>query len=492
MNRAHLDDLSPAVQLQDGLPQDSGHACPLCPSKFSGLVALQSHFAGEHAADLSPTPQQSRGRLCRSPTTTNSSSGVTDRNGNCRDKDINCCPVCAESFWSDDPNVLQAHVESHFAAASSSSPAGAHHNQDLALAQEFQRREEEALRWREAKEFAALQAQYGMQQDDQGNFAAQADTSLRRAVRKGELSVTDYYEQSAGAVVSSRTGLDDGSSRTLRITPSLATLSTKSPGVRLVYVASPPVDHYASTFGDRGWGCGYRNLQMMISSLLGSLQYRDPLMENLLLEGGRSNGNLVSTGSSVNAGSGSHAAGRVGESDCPPMPSIPRLQASIEAAWRKGFDRAGADQLGNRLTNTRKWIGATEVYTLLTSCGLDARIIEFHRPTGEGGTHTLLFDWVCDYFSSKSGAVTTTTSAMNISLSASNCRPPLYLQHQGHSRTIVGVERLSKGSMKLLILDPSTSPTAIRSELRKLSVHSNATVGRGKGTDRRKGGKGRK
>ena len=239
MNRAHLDDLSPAVQLQDGLPQDSGHACPLCASKFSGLVALQSHFAGEHAADLSPTPPQSRGRLCRSPTTTNSSSGVTDRNGNCRDKDINCCPVCAESFWSDDPNVLQAHVESHFAAASSSSPAGAHHNQDLALAQEFQRREEEALRWREAKEFAALQAQYGMQQDDQGNFAAQADTSMRRAVRKGELSVTDYYEQSAGAVVSSRTGLGPTSWATASRTPVSGLVPLRSTPSSLAVASTP-------------------------------------------------------------------------------------------------------------------------------------------------------------------------------------------------------------------------------------------------------------
>ena len=36
-------------------------------------------------------------------------------------------------------------------------------------------------------------------------------------------------------------------------------------------------DHYASTVGDAGWGCGYRNLQMLISALLKMDTYR-PVM----------------------------------------------------------------------------------------------------------------------------------------------------------------------------------------------------------------------
>jgi hypothetical protein len=31
---------------------------------------------------------------------------------------------------------------------------------------------------------------------------------------------------------------------------------------------------------------------------------------------------------------------------------------------------------------------------------------------------------------------------------------PLYLQHQGHSRLVVGVEKWANGDIKLLILDP--------------------------------------
>ena len=36
-------------------------------------------------------------------------------------------------------------------------------------------------------------------------------------------------------------------------------------------------DHYASTVGDAGWGCGYRNLQMLFSALLRVDIYR-PVM----------------------------------------------------------------------------------------------------------------------------------------------------------------------------------------------------------------------
>lgn len=28
-----------------------------------------------------------------------------------------------------------------------------------------------------------------------------------------------------------------------------------------------PTDHFGTSYGDRGWGCGYRNLQMMLSCL---------------------------------------------------------------------------------------------------------------------------------------------------------------------------------------------------------------------------------
>ena len=43
--------------------------------------------------------------------------------------------------------------------------------------------------------------------------------------------------------------------------------------------------------------------------------------------------------------------------------------------------------------------------------------------------------------------------------------PPLYLQHQGHSRTIVGVEVMKRsdggnGGVRLLVFDPSNNKMA--------------------------------
>lgn len=49
------------------------------------------------------------------------------------------------------------------------------------------------------------------------------------------------------------------------------------------------------------------------------------------------------------------------------VPCIPKIQSMIEDAWKEGFDPQGASQLNNRLQGTKAWIGACEIYTLLTS-----------------------------------------------------------------------------------------------------------------------------
>ncbi|XP_063244304.1 zinc finger protein 761-like isoform X1 [Bacillus rossius redtenbacheri] len=55
--------------------------------------------------------------------------------------------------------------------------------------------------------------------------------------------------------------------------------------------------------------------------------------------------------------------------------------------------------------------------------------------------HYTMFDWVLDYFGRAEGLA-----------------HPLYLQHQGHSRTIVGVEVLYGERLNLLVLDPIHRP----------------------------------
>ena len=71
---------------------------------------------------------------------------------------------------------------------------------------------------------------------------------------------------------SERAGTDDGRSATAGLIPVLQRLSGATHGVGRTYLCSA-VDHHAATYGDRGWGCGYRNLQMLLSSLVKNPEY---------------------------------------------------------------------------------------------------------------------------------------------------------------------------------------------------------------------------
>ncbi len=225
------------------------------------------------------------------------------------------------------------------------------------------------------------------------------------------MSVADYYCRQVGLRAAESNGIDDGSSCTKSVVPRVSNLSASSVGVTKSYVCSN-VDHFASSYGDKGWGCGYRNAQMMISSLLHNPNYNEALKTAI--------------------GSDS-------------MPSISRLQKMVETAWQAGFDEPGKEQLGCKLYNTRKWIGATEIVTLFSWMRIECQLVDFHRPTAMNGCHPELFNYVLRYFEQPRSHT-----------------PPLYLQHQGHSRTIIGIEQKTNG-LTLLILDPSHSPKQVAS-----------------------------
>ncbi|KTF89673.1 hypothetical protein cypCar_00007227 [Cyprinus carpio] len=188
-------------------------------------------------------------------------------------------------------------------------------------------------------------------------------------------------------------------------------------------------DHYSSSEGDKGWGCGYRNFQMLLSSLHRMEQY-----------------NLLPVS----------------------VPSIPRVQALIEEAWGQGADPQGASHFNHRLQGTRAWIGATEIYAVFTSLSVKARIVDFHKPTGPGDTHPRLFEWVKQYFSHSASRVARLPPKV-----VQTTLPPIYLQHQGHSRSIVGVEQKVNGNLCLLLFDPGCAPREMR---RVLSQDTAATM----------------
>lgn len=298
-----------------------------------------------------------------------------------------------------------------------------------------QRREQEEKRLQEEEELKKLQAMYGM--TSSGGYVSQYSRHLERDVARNKTSVGDYYARKAEMLKILMTDNDSGESCTRGIIPQLHhRYEMGVSGTKAAWLAID-TDHYASTVGDAGWGCGYRNLQMLVSALLRIDVYR-PVMFT------------------------------VGEK----VPSIPRIQQFIESAWTSGFDRPGSEQLGCKLVNTRKWIGATEIAAVLRSLQMRAKIIDFHQATGCDGTHPEMFSWIKRYFSY--GINSTVLPAAGSSVLRQTSVPPLYLQHQGHSRLVIGVEEHSgkDGGLYLLLFDPSHSAKQMQGLLEDIQSSS--------------------
>ncbi|CAN6466115.1 unnamed protein product [Victoria cruziana] len=269
----------------------------------------------------------------------------------------------------------------------------------------------------------------------------------------------------------------------------------KSDNKNLHSIISKHVDHFQSTKSeDSGWGCGWRNIQMMSSHLI--TERKDA---RVVLFGG------------------------VGF-----VPDIASLQRWLEIAWERGFDTVGGRSFQNKIYGSSKWIGTTECAALLRFFGLRARIVDFEcdKANGHGkkrlmkqvygpmdkfvkkirsrtsetngieysgaenseshshppycfreenisdtcggckntGDHHALVDWVWNYFASENSC-----SSGHVSVSE---KTPLYFQHDGHSRTIIGIQihKSMEGMSKeytLLVLDPSQRTADLESSLKK-------------------------
>jgi hypothetical protein len=106
-------------------------------------------------------------------------------------------------------------------------------------------------------------------------------------------------------------------------------------------LCKPACDHMSSTWLDQGWACGYKNFQMLLSSLRHDPQYSMHLF--------------------------GHDATNLTNRD---IPSVSYLQKLIENAWKAGFDSDGREQLNGRLTDSTKWIGPTEVMACLANLNI--------------------------------------------------------------------------------------------------------------------------
>ncbi|OXG77798.1 hypothetical protein C349_05048 [Cryptococcus neoformans var. grubii Br795] len=207
---------------------------------------------------------------------------------------------------------------------------------------------------------------------------------------------------------------------------------------------------------DLGWGCGYRNALMSLTSLLSIPSYV-PLFSK-----------------STNGAE----------------PGVRRVQGWIEEAWEEGYDPEGKQQLGGTVLGRRKWIGPSDLYAMFTYKGIPCVIYDFPKPKnpkdGSKAAYIRLQQWVKDYFNESTESPSNGSAFDVLMRSGENSagrgevvrvsnRFPLILQHSGHSRTIVGYEENARGDVNLLLFDPGkTMPKDIRNAALTRLVKSRA------------------
>lgn len=180
------------------------------------------------------------------------------------------------------------------------------------------------------------------------------------------------------------------------------------------------LDLFSSNVAGLGWDCGFRNIQMLFSSLL-----YDADSARLLQAAGMAE-----------------------------VPSVPEIAGRIEDAWKKGFDPEGAANFGGTLLDKEVWIGATEVFILLRSMKVNAFVKDFETPTDEDKGR--MFAWIFNHFNQWCNGRSCSVHRRSLLGSRRHFLvPPIFCQWQGHSVTIVGAEKTKTGDILVIVLDPS-------------------------------------
>ena len=209
------------------------------------------------------------------------------------------------------------------------------------------------------------------------------------------------------------------------------------------------------------WSCGYRNLQMLLSSLLPRFPSDHPYFVGLPQK-------LVPT------------------KGARPLPSLSDVQEFLERAWEMGFDRRGAEFYSRKIIGKSEWIGAVEVWSILASRNIDSVVVQFMSRQESRGK---LGKFVWDYFSNTEcrcrGCRETCRECVQRLLNlgpraeqtdARSCLcpvPPLYLQWKGHSVTVVGIRELPDGSYDLILFDPAKAGEILKQGLGQVLENSN-------------------
>lgn len=245
-----------------------------------------------------------------------------------------------------------------------------------------------------------LKQKYGM---NNTRASARVESNLHKALKNHKIDIVTYHDQKAEIENRVKSVFDDGSTCSTGIIDIIRTIQLNKFTTHRILCSS--CDHFSIGSIDYGYGCGYRNTQMLFTSIREDKTLKDILFNNNNTK----------------------------------IPSITKIQSLIENAWSKGFDVEGRAQLGGKIVNTTKWIGATEVCAMLSSLRIKCELIDI-QPLKNVLSAPLLFKVVRNYFEEE--------------LEKGAYVHPIYLQHDGHSRTIIGIEGGKNES--LLIFDPSS------------------------------------
>jgi hypothetical protein len=156
--------------------------------------------------------------------------------------------------------------------------------------------------------------------------------------------------------------------------------------------------------------------------------------------------------------------------------AVAHIQRLVEGAWREGFDPESARQFGGSLagkTGRAGWLGAPESLVLLWHVRAEAFIVEIVQ-RAEAGAAVYSVASACFAEAPADGADDASPGerapkrqrcadgGVAPSPSAGGCtaRAPLLLQHEGHSRTIVGV--LPAPHERVILRDPKDAPRRLR------------------------------
>ncbi|RYP48970.1 hypothetical protein DL768_005242 [Monosporascus sp. mg162] len=371
-------------------------SCPFCGFRAEREYAMLLHMETLHSEDKSPFIVDEEDSGIRA-------SGV-DTASNDEENLVCECPIdgcgefitlaelddhvgfhAAEEQPSEDSDANALGYPTSRSTSDESAPRGQERGSEMVPA--HQRHAESVAKWKQILHMPSPSPSSSSKKRNSSVTGPRSNEEDMRRLGKAELGRYAHEDRMPDRLVSLlRNGRYVSSEG---VVPVIEQLLQQSPTTRYAYLCHPCVQHISKLRREGGF-CGYRNIQMLASYIVGTdapgaAQFRRKI------------------------------------------PSIFRIQDYIENAWDMGINAHGRLETGG-VKGTR-------------NCEVQA----FKNPEPRAAEASL-FQAIEGYFQSSehdSRAKVRRTSL-----------PPVYFQHRGHSLTIIGLEKRMDGAMELLVFDP--------------------------------------